>query len=288
MPAAAPLAPAGSQSRAELAPPTLFVSHGSPMLSVEPGRTGAMMTALAARLPTPRAVLVVSPHWSTTQAQVSRAPHQHAVHDFGGFPPALYELEYNAPGAPQLAARVAELLQAADIPVSQTDAGGLDHGAWVILRYLFADARVPVTQLSLQRQQGPAYQYRVGQALRALQAEGVLLIGSGSFTHNLREIRFGSATQEAPVEPYVSAFAHWMCDKLAAHDLDALLDYRRQAPFAERAHPSDEHLLPLFIALGAADDWHAQHHFDTGTTYGVLRMDAFAFGQAARAAALIS
>jgi len=259
--------------------PTLFISHGAPTMAIEPGRTGAMLGALAARLPKPRAVLVVSPHWSSAQAQVSRAPRQHAVHDFGGFAPALYALEYNAPGAPELADQVVSLLASAGVPAQLTDEAGLDHGAWVVLRYLFPDADVPVTQLSLQQQQGPAYQFKIGQALRALQRDGVLVIGSGSFTHNLREIRFGNNAETIEAEPYVEEFGNWMKAKLADHDLDALLDYRNRAPHAARAHPSEEHLLPLFIALGAADDWSVQQHFDTGTTYGVLRMDAFAFGR---------
>ena len=259
--------------------PTLFISHGAPTLAIEPGRTGAMLGALAARLPKPRAVLVVSPHWSSAEPQVSCAPRQHAVHDFGGFPPALYELEYNAPGAPELADQVVSLLASAGVPAQLTDEAGLDHGAWVVLRYLFPDADIPVTQLSLQQQQGPAYQFKIGQALRALQRDGVLVIGSGSFTHNLREIRFGNNAEQIEAEPYVEEFGNWMKAKLADHDLDALLDYRSRAPHAVRAHPSEEHLLPLFIALGAADDWTAQQHFDTGTTYGVLRMDAFAFGR---------
>jgi len=259
--------------------PTLFISHGAPTLAIEPGRTGAMLGALAARLPKPRAVLVVSPHWTSAQAQVSRAPRQHAVHDFGGFPPALYALEYNAPGAPELADQVTSLLASAGVPAQVTDEAGLDHGAWVVLRYLFPDADIPVTQLSPQPQQGPAYQFKIGQALRALQRDGVLVIGSGSFTHNLREIRFSNHAEQIEAEPYVEEFGNWMKAKLADHDLDALLDYRNRAPHAARAHPSEEHLLPLFIALGAADDWSAQEHFDTGTTYGVLRMDAFAFGR---------
>ncbi|UVA78779.1 dioxygenase family protein [Pandoraea commovens] len=263
--------------------PTLFVSHGSPLLAVEPGRTGPLLTALGRAVPRPKEILLISPHWSTPTPRVGNLAQQRTIHDFGGFPRELYELKYPAPGAPALAERTVQMLKDVGLPAVTDDQWGLDHGAWVPLSYLYPDADVPVTQLSLQRHMRPEYQYQIGQTLAPLAREGVLIVASGSFTHNLHEVfrAPGGAREAAPEAPYVAEFSTWFTERLAAMDLDALFDYRARAPHAERAHPTDEHLLPIYVALGAADDPARQTHFDTGSTYGALRMDAFAFGSAA-------
>ncbi len=267
--------------------PTLFVSHDSPLLAVDPGRTGPLLTALGRAVPLPKEILVISPHWSTPTPRVGSLAQQRTIHDFGGFPRELYALEYPAAGAPALAGRTVQLLRDAGLPASTDDQWGLDHGAWVPLRYLYPDADVPVTQLSLQRHMGPEYQYQLGQRLAPLAREGVLIVASGSFTHNLHEV-FRAPSEDRAEAPYLSEFVAWFTSHLAAMDLDALFDYRARAPHAERAHPTDEHLLPLYIALGAADNAAQQTHFDTGSTYGALRMDAFAFGDAAPSLADVS
>ncbi|AKJ68968.1 hypothetical protein PATSB16_31560 [Pandoraea thiooxydans] len=261
--------------------PTLFVSHGAPTLAIEPGRTGALLSLLGQRLPRPEAILLISPHWATPQPSVGSLITPTVMHDFSGFPRELYRLDYPAQGSPALAHRTVDALREAGIAATIDPQRGLDHGAWVPLRYLFPEADVPVTQLSLQPHQAPDYHYRVGQALSPLARDGVLVIGSGSFTHNLRELRVQQ--DRMPGARYVDEFAQWFAERMAAGDLPALLDYRAHAPYAVRAHPGDDHLLPLFIAMGASDDWTLQAHFDTGTTYDVLRMDAFAFGSAALA-----
>lgn len=261
--------------------PSLFVSHGSPLLAVDPGRTGPLLTALGKAVPRPREILVISPHWSTPTPRVGSQAHQRTIHDFGGFPRELYELQYPAEGAPTLAERVVTMLHDAGATQAATDdQWGLDHGAWVPLRYLYPDADIPVTQLSLQRHMPPEYHYRIGQVLAPLADEGVLILASGSFTHNLHEV-FRAPADDQQEAPYLREFVSWFIEHLAEPDLPALFDYRARAPHAARAHPSDEHLLPLYVALGAADNANKQTHFDTGTTFGVLRMDAFAFGNAA-------
>ncbi|AJP58661.1 dioxygenase [Pandoraea vervacti] len=260
--------------------PTLFVSHGSPLLAVDPGRTGPLLTALGRAVPRPREILVISPHWSTPAPRVGSLAQQRTIHDFGGFPRELYELEYPAPGAPALAERTVQRLRDAGLPALTDDQWGLDHGAWVPLSYLYPVADIPVTQLSLQRQMRPEYQYRLGQTLAPLAREGVLIVASGSFTHNLHEV-FRAPTEDRAEAPYLAEFVEWFTQRLGTMDLDALFDYRARAPHAERAHPTDEHLLPIFVAMGAADNALHQTHFDTGATYGALRMDAFAFGNAA-------
>jgi 4,5-DOPA dioxygenase extradiol len=197
------------------------------------------------------------------------------VHDFFGFPPALYEIRYPAPGAPALAARVLELMSQAGLAATLDSRHGLDHGAWVPLRLLYPEADIPVVPISIQHAQGPAHHLAVGRALAPLREEGVLVIGSGSITHNLGDLRMGyGAEREAP---YVRPFVDWVEQRLAAGDVEALLDYRRQAPFAQRAHPTDEHLLPLFVALGAAGLHPRAQRIDAGIDHGILAMDIYRF-----------
>lgn len=262
--------------------PTLFVSHGAPTLALEPGRTGPMLQTLGQQLPHPSAILAISPHWSTATPRVGHRATQSVLHDFSGFPAPLYALNYPAAGAPALAERTVTLLCEAGLDAALDDARGLDHGAWVPLRYLYPNADVPVTQLSLQRHQPPAYHYRLGQQLAPLARDGVLVMASGSFTHNLRDLRMTDGDSREAHDSYADEFAQWFIERMQAGDLDALFDYRARAPHATRAHPSDEHLLPLFVAMGASDDWTRHTHLDTGSTYGVLRMDAFVFADAAR------
>ncbi|MCY1200516.1 MAG: DODA-type extradiol aromatic ring-opening family dioxygenase [Achromobacter veterisilvae] len=253
--------------------PTLFVSHGSPMLAVEPGLTGpALADWSAAQGRKPKGVLVVSPHWMGEGLALSTRDRQVAWHDFGGFPPELYTLQYGAPGSPALASRVQALLAGSDIAAEQDSRRPLDHGAWVPLRYLYPEADVPVVQLSLDLGRDAAGQLALGRALAPLRDEDVLIIGSGSLTHNLRDVRM---PQNAPAVPYVPAFQDWYASKLAERDLPALLDWQAQAPGAARAHPQDEHLMPLYVALGAGGP--SATRLTDEISYGALAMDAYAF-----------
>ena len=259
--------------------PTLFVSHGAPTLALEPGQAGAALTQLGRDLPRPTAILMVSAHWETARPAASTVEKPKTIHDFGGFAPELYRLQYPAPGAPALARRVAELLGASGMTTDLDPVRGLDHGAWVPLRYLFPDAEVPVTQLSIQPHLDPAHHYRVGEALRPLMREGVLVIGSGSLTHNLREVRFNAPDGESA--PYVGQFQEWVERTIGNQDVAALLDYRKRAPSAVRAHPTDEHLLPLFVALGAAGAGSSAKRVTDEVTYSVVAMDTYVFEGAA-------
>ncbi len=252
--------------------PSLFISHGSPMLALEPGASGPALARLAAQLPRPRAIVVMSAHWETTELRVTSNPHPPTWHDFGGFPAALYAVQYPAPGDPQLAEQVRQRLNEAGLPTTLDAKRPFDHGAWVPLSLMYPAADIPVVQVSLPSQHGPAYQQQVGQALAALREEGVLLIGSGSITHNLRELDWHAGPES--VEPWALAFRDWMIDKLGAGDTPALHDYRRQAPFAVRNHPSDEHLLPLYFARGAGERFAIEHQ---GFTLGALGMDIYRF-----------
>jgi 4,5-DOPA dioxygenase extradiol len=242
-------------------------------MALQPGAAGEALRRLGAQLPKPQAILMVSAHWETHAPSVSTAARPETIHDFFGFPPPLYQLRYPAPGAPDLARRAAELLKQAGIAATLDGQRGLDHGAWVPLRYLRPDADVPVTQLSIQPQLSPLHHYRVGEALRPLTAEGVLIVGSGSLTHNLREFRM----RGEEVSPYVRGFQEWVRKALEEGDRCALMDYRKLAPEAVRAHPTDEHFLPLFVALGAAGEGAVQRYTDE-VTFGVIAMDGYVFG----------
>lgn len=254
--------------------PTLFLSHGSPLHALEPGPVGALWASLGRELPRPRALLVASAHWDTNLPLLTGAPKPETIHDFFGFPEPLYRIRYAAAGAPGLAARALALLKEAGFTAAIEGCRGLDHGAWSPLLYMYPQADVPVVQLALQTAFGPRHHYRVGQALAALRGEGVLVIGSGHLTHNLRELR---GAKDAAPAPYVREFQEWVRARLVAGDVEALLEYRAQAPHAARAHPSEEHFLPLFVALGAAGaQLAAQRLYDTIES-GVLAMDAYRF-----------
>lgn len=255
--------------------PSLYISHGSPMTALEPGQVGPRLAELAAGLQRPRAIVMASAHWLARTPLVSSTAAPETIHDFGGFPDALYQLQYPAPGAPELAQDVAERLQAAGLKPAVDPNRGLDHGAWVPLRYLYPQADIPVLQVSIQPMLGPAHQFAMGRALAPLREQGVLLIGSGSITHNLHEWRNYPQGKEAP---YVRPFIEWVEQKLGADDIPALFDYRQQAPFAAQAHPTDEHLLPLYFAMGAAgSDALGATRIDAGIDMGFLAMDIYRF-----------
>lgn len=263
--------------------PSLFVSHGSPMLPLTDSPARTFLSGLGARLPRPKAILMISAHWETASPVVNAVERNDTIHDFYGFPRQLYALSYPAPGAPALAAEVAELVRASGLSCDIDRSRGLDHGAWVPLILMYPNADIPVLQLSIQPHLGPAHHLRLGRALQQLRSEGVLVVGSGSMTHDLSELRRGDI--DAPAPDWVVRFADWFGEKLGAGETDALVDYRRQAPFAVKNHPTDEHLVPLYVALGAAGaEWRAEH-LHASATYGILRMDVFAFeAGAARAA----
>ncbi|MEK1837287.1 DODA-type extradiol aromatic ring-opening family dioxygenase [Pseudomonas sp. NPDC089918] len=253
--------------------PSLYISHGSPMLALEPGASGPALARLAAALPKPKAIVIVSAHWESSELLVSGNPQPETWHDFGGFAQALFEVQYPAPGNPQLAAEVVELLKGDGLPARIDTQRPFDHGVWVPLSLMYPQADIPVVQVSLPTRGGPALQTRVGHALASLREHGVLLIGSGSITHNLRELDWHAGPES--VEPWAKAFRDWMIEKLEANDEAALHDYRQQAPNAVRNHPSDEHLLPLYFARAAGGEFSIAHQ---GFTMGALGMDIYRFG----------
>jgi 4,5-DOPA dioxygenase extradiol len=255
--------------------PSLFLSHGAPTLPLTDTPARAFLQQLGHTLERPKAILVISAHWETELPTVNAVDSNETIHDFGGFPRALYDMRYPAPGSPHFAARVAEQLRAGGFDCNIDRRRGLDHGAWVPLLLMYPRADIPVLQLSVQPHLGPAHHLRVGRALAPLRDEGVLIVGSGSFTHDLSEFRGRGPNDPAP--DWVNSFADWFDAALRKGRTDDLLDYRRQAPFATKNHPTEEHLLPLYAALGAAGENARAERLHASSTYSVLRMDVYAF-----------
>lgn len=255
--------------------PSLFISHGSPMLALRRSRAREFLTGLGAQLSRPKAIVVASGHWETERPEVSGVMVNDTIHDFYGFPPALYAIRYPAPGSPELAERIAGMLREAGLPATVDHERGLDHGAWVPLWLMYPDHDIPVLQLALQNWLGAPHHFELGRAIAALREQDVLVIGSGTFTHNLGRPR--APDQDAEAAPDVVAFSDWMHTALIEWRIDDLLDYRRKAPFAAVQHPTEDHLLPLFVALGAAGESAKAARLHASTTWGTLRMDAYRF-----------
>jgi 4,5-DOPA dioxygenase extradiol len=251
--------------------PTVFLSHGSPMLYLEkdlPAR--AFLSTLGELLPRPKAIVAVSAHWNTERPAVSTNARPETIHDFYGFPDALYRLHYDAPGAPELAQRVAAMTGAAIDPTY-----GLDHGAWVPAKLAWPEADIPIFQLSVQPYATPADHIALGRKLVPLRDEGILVMGSGSATHNLRRLIRGQ--HDMAPEPWAKAFDDWVAEKIEAGDEAALANYRSEAPHAREAHPTDEHFLPLHVAYGAAGEGAKGRALHRSFTSANLSMAAYAF-----------
>lgn len=256
--------------------PTLFVSHGAPTLAVEDGEAHRFLAGLGEQLGKPKAVLMVSAHYESPAPTVTAADRPETIHDFGGFPHELYEIQYPAPGDPPLAGRVAGLLNEAGLDARADPGRGLDHGAWVPLLLMYPDADVPVVQLAIDPPRGPAYHLRLGELLRPLREQGVLIIGSGGATHNLR-LFFGSAP-DAPVPDWVREFGEWLAKAIDHDRRDDLVHYRERGPRAADNHPTEEHYVPLLVALGAMAPDEPRRRIHTSHTHGALMMDAYQFG----------
>jgi 4,5-DOPA dioxygenase extradiol len=252
---------------------SVFVSHGSPMHALQPGPAGAAWKALAGRLPRPQAILIASAHWETNLPMLTGAEKPETVHDFSNFPEPLYRLRYPAPGAPALAKRAQGLLKDAGFTAGIDGCRGLDHGAWSPLLYMYPDADIPVVQISLQPALGPRHHVELGRAVRKLSEENVLIVGSGHMTHNLRDWARG---QGQPA-PYAHEFQEWVKQQIEARQFESLIDYRSRSPHGARAHPTDEHFLPLFFALGAAGEKAKPERVYDAIDSGVLAMDAYLF-----------
>jgi 4,5-DOPA dioxygenase extradiol len=257
--------------------PALYVSHGSPNLALTPETPAhRFLAGVAAQLPRPKALLIVSAHYTTRAPAVATTEWPPMIYDFGGFARRLYEFNYSAPGAPDVSRRAAALLGAAGFPVAEDDTRGYDHGVWVPLHIMYPDADIPIAQVSMQPLQDARHHLALGRALAPLRDEGVLIIASGSMTHNLRAIQRDALYGEPPA--WVTDFTDWMNDRLVAGDREAVLDAIDVAPGAQANHPYDDHLLPLFVAMGATSPDEPITRMHKSYEYGVLAMDTYRFG----------
>ncbi|MBM3386307.1 MAG: dioxygenase [Betaproteobacteria bacterium] len=255
--------------------PSLFISHGAPTFAIDPGLAGAQLRALGLALDKPHAVVVISPHWMTQGVEIMATRRPETLHDFGGFAQALYALQYPTPGAPELATQVQRQLAHQGISARLDARRGLDHGAWVPLMHLLPDADVPVLQLSLPFDSDEAKAFALGQALAPLAHDGVLIVGSGSLTHNLYEFRAG----EVKAAAYAQEFSAWVRQAVLDGDMTRLEQALKLAPHADRAHPTTEHFLPLLVAAGAASSPRPVTVLNGGIRHGVLAMESYVFGQ---------
>lgn len=248
--------------------PVLFVSHGSPTLALDPTPAHQALRALGQDLARPAAVLVLSAHWEAAVPTVSTAARPETIHDFYGFPQALFDIRYPAPGAADVAARAFALLEAAGLAPAAEERG-LDHGAWVPLGLMFPQADVPVFQVSVVPTRDAAWHRRLGAALAPLRDEGVLILATGAVTHNLRAVAWRHKT--GPGLPWVEAFGDAVADRVTRGDS---LDDWEALPHAADNHPSPEHFLPLPAAQGAAAGTAAEV-IHQSTEYAALRMDVY-------------
>lgn len=255
--------------------PVVFVSHGAPDALLKSPDAVACWREIGQRIGTPSAILAVSAHWEARQPTVSLSGAPKTIHDFSGFDPLLHRMRYPAPGAPALAERAVSLLTAAGITAELHPGRGLDHGVWVPLSVMFSQANVPVTQHSLVRNASPETHFTLGQALASLRDEGVLILASGAITHNFDWLHWQASADAAPL-PDALAFSDWVGERLEANATQELLSYR-SARFGAEAHPTEDHFLPLFVAMGVAGD-QAPKRYQPRFAYGGLSMDAYLWG----------
>jgi 4,5-DOPA dioxygenase extradiol len=254
--------------------PAIFLSHGAPDLPIRDGAATNFLRSLHQQFPKPKAILAISAHWYSDPPMVSTVQQPKTIHDFSGFPEALYHHRYPAPGAPKLAERVVTLLSQAGIACDTHPSRGLDHGTWTPLMLTYPSADIPVTQLSIQYYRDPFYHLKLGQALEPLRHEGVLIMGSGSATHNLYAF---DKRYDAVPPLWVKQFDEWLAETIEQGNWDALMQYREGAPYAKENHPTEEHLLPLFVALGPGGVNTRGVRLHHSYTYGAFSMAAYAF-----------
>ena len=255
--------------------PSLFISHGAPSLALEQNEYTEFLQDLGGRIGKPDAIVLFSAHWERPQLTFTFTDQTYqTIYDFYGFPDELYQITYPAQGSTNVATRLEQLFAAHGIPAVREEQRGLDHGAWVVLKLLFPQADIPVVAASINPHLPPPEQYRIGQALRSLGRQNILLIGSGAVTHNLRLLNWHA--QEP--DDWAVAFDDWIVRHVQQWDLDALFAYAERAPYARQAVPRSEHFVPLFIAMGAADERRQAQLLHRSYQYGSLSMIAFQFG----------
>ncbi|MCC2111514.1 MAG: dioxygenase [Hyphomicrobiales bacterium] len=257
--------------------PTLFVSHGAPDMVLRANAARDFLAGYGERLGKPKTILAVSAHFASDRPTIAADSAPSMIYDFYGFPDELYEIDYPAPGDPVTAIKITALLQSAGYAAEMIHGRGYDHGVWTPLMLMYPEADVSIVQLSVQPGEGVAHHLAIGRALAALPQDGVLIVGSGALTHNLRAYFELSHMPDAETPFWVAAFAEWVAEAAAAGDAEAISDLYDQAPFARENHPTNEHFLPFLVALGAAGAGARGNRVHNSFDHGVLAMDTYAF-----------
>ncbi len=255
---------------------SLFVSHGAPDLLTTSCPAQTFLLSLGQELARPEAIIVISAHHDSTGVEISSGSNPETIHDFWGFDPELHQIKYGAPGAPVLAQKIAKDLAKIGMKPNLDSERGFDHGAWVPLGLMFPAANIPVVQVSLNRNQNADWHFRLGKGLKPFRDQNILVIGSGSLTHNLRAFGQNRKSIDSPTPNWVSGFNDWVHNKILNRDQHAIIEALDEAPNAKDNHPTDEHFLPFIVALGAGDISTARR-IHKSYTYGVLSMDAYSF-----------
>ena len=260
--------------------PALFISHGGPNIVTDPSDAREFLATLPSMVGKPKAIVIVSAHFETDGPVVVTDPAPGMIYDFGGFAPELYQMVYSAPGEPELAMRIAHMLADAGMPVRVAPKRGYDHGSWTTMLLAYPQADIPIVQLSIDPNRDAAYHYELGRLLAPLREEGVMLVGSGHITHNLRAV-FGAMRGGMAPDPAmagkVEEFTGWFADAFARDDREAILDWRARAPHVRDNHPTDEHLMPLFFAYGAGGEAAKAERIHASRQFGFFAFDAWKF-----------
>lgn len=230
--------------------PVIFIGHGSPMNAVESNDFTAMLAGLRELYPSPKTILCISAHWMTEGSWVTHMENPKTIHDFYGFPQALFDVQYPAPGNPKLAEEISERIKVPTVSLDN-EMWGLDHGTWSVVRHIFPEANIPVVQLSLNMEAPAEYHYELGKKLRSLREEGVLIIGSGNIVHNLRMLKWGD---DATPYPWAIEFDQWSKEKLLTRNYLSLVHNYHATEAGKLSVPTPEHYYPLLYVLGASDE----------------------------------
>ncbi|MDG9948994.1 dioxygenase [Acinetobacter ursingii] len=251
--------------------PGLFISHGSPMLALDPEQIGPALHRLSFNLPKPQAIIIMSAHWESQSLEISTSTRPQTWHDFRGFPKELYQIHYPAPGQPELAEEILKLLAEQHIPAHANSTRPRDHGVWMPLLHMYPEADIPVIEISLPMNMNADEIYQIGKVLAPLRERQILLIGSGSITHNLAELSWDGNAQHVP--EWASSFRNYVVNKLTHQDYDTVLNWP-DIPYVERNHPTLEHFAPLFFAMGTGNRFSIVH---SSFSMGALGMDIYRF-----------
>ncbi|MEH7300363.1 dioxygenase family protein [Neobacillus drentensis] len=258
--------------------PSLFIAHGAPLLAIENNEYTQFLNQLGRTLPRPKAIVLFSAHWESNMQQVSSVEDYRTIYDFGGFPEALYKIEYPAKGNHDITKEITELFTSQGVSYEVDASRGLDHGAWVVLRMLYPNADIPVISMSVNPNLSPAEQYQIGKSLADLRKKDVLIIASGGTVHNLRALNWDK-DRTGGIDDWALAFDEWLARHLKNWDIESLFNYQSLAPTANLAVPpyGTEHFIPIFYALGAADNGKKAELLHRSYRYGSLSHSVWQF-----------